>query len=93
MYAIKLKSLEWFEENAFLDHDGDYHPNEKDRDYYDKRHQMPMRDGKLYYKSVYRKNIRENIMYIRKYDEEQIHLYKWALEKVLYPETDPQYFI
>jgi len=93
-FAIKLKPIEWFEENAFLDHDGDYHPTKDDRYYYDNYHSMPKDgNGKLYYKSIYSKNILDRIMYIIKYESEKLELYKWGIEEIYTPETHPQYFI
>ena len=78
-FAIKIKSLEWFKNNAnYID--GFFHPIYKLNE--DKKY-LPFNIN----------GIRNDILYFKIKDEEKIKLYKWGLEKVFYPETDPQYFI
>ena len=93
IFAVKLKPLEWFEKNAYLDHDNDYHPTKELRDYYDKYHSLKKENGIQHYKTIYKKVINDRIIYFRKYNKEKLELYKWGIEEVLYPYVHPQYFI
>ena len=92
-FAMKLKPLEWFKENAFEDHDGDYHPTAELRDYYDKYHRYRGDDtGEKFYKPIYWYSIQKEIYYVKN-ETDSLEYYKWAIDEVFYPETHPQYFI
>jgi hypothetical protein len=82
---VKLKPLEFFEANAFKDHDGDYWKTKEYRDYFDKNH-TELEDSY----AVYPKNIEKGYMEIPEY---VVQINKWAIERVLNIIDDPEYFL
>ena len=85
MILVKLKPLEWFKENAFKDHDGDFWKTLQARRQFDNYHQDPPNDY-----AMYSHNIERGFM------EYEAHIAKaqsWAIERVLTKENDPEYFL
>jgi len=85
---IKLKPLEWFKENAFIDHEGDYWYTEESRDYFDKYHNTSQDFGF----SLYHKTIEVGYIDIRN-NEKEIEKYEWMIERVLNEIDDSMYFV
>ncbi len=81
---IKYHPLEWFEQHAFKDHDGDYWKHKDDRNHYDKFHNSPIYENapaSIYY-------VEGPIELFGIFDE-----YQWAIEKVYNKEENPELFI
>ena len=84
---IKVQDLDWFKENGYKDHDGDYHSTEGSRDYYDKWHDYGntlQNDKTIYFQ--YAGTIREVSV-------DMIYMYDWCTERVFDNKKDAEYYI
>ncbi len=88
MTKFKLKPLEWFKENTYVDAEGDYWRTEEGRnEYYNLDSRYTSDYIELY-------QIKQNVLSESEYySHNKIPRYDWCLEKVLTPTTDPEYFI
>ena len=82
---VKLKPIEWFQKNAFKDHDGDYWKTLQARKHFDEYHQA---QPNAY--AIYPHNIEKGFI---KYDPHIAKIQSWAIERELTKENDSEYFI
>ena len=89
---VKLKSLSWFQENAFEDADGDFWSNKKDRDLFNECEVLEVPDDVREYDTHHlnRHVIKDNIFRI---DPKNLDGVMWGIEKVLDPQKDSMYYI
>jgi len=89
---VRIKPLEWFEENAFSDEDGDFWPNEKDRDLFNQCEVMEIPDEVREYNTHHLNSlvIKNKILHI---DSKNLDDIMWGVEKVLDPEKDSMYYV
>ena len=82
---VKLKTLKWFEQHAFKDHDGDYWETASNRDYFDVFH---TKSTNTY--AIYPHNIEKGFM---EYEPHIARIQSWTIERILTKENGPEYFL
>ncbi len=86
MIYARVKSLEWLEKHAFIDHDADFWETEEARDYYDKYHF----DKDVTLLEIYKGNAGKIISI---HEEDYSDNAMWFIEKLLPPETNSELYI
>jgi len=86
---VKLKPLNWFKQNAFVDKEGDFWVTEELRNCYDSVHKrlLDIKDTRI---CVTRDSASALFSHVDKDDYKNL---VWAIDKILTKEEYPEYFI